>query len=98
MSCLFLEWDKSIGDIALTMKFPYFQQNMQNPSPHTSNGNSRGRSSSVQQMESWGAEKPFSKILAQAGGPKAISKDMKLMGLGDEEAAPGHGQSKLENK
>ena len=34
-------------------------------------------------MESWGAEKPFSKILALE--KKGISKDMRMMGLGDDE-------------
>ncbi|XP_078622020.1 adenylate cyclase type 5-like isoform X2 [Branchiostoma floridae x Branchiostoma japonicum] len=52
----------------------------------------RNRSSSVAQLDSWGAEKPFSNIIPN------LSKEMKTMGYVDQDGLPRNGQGNINNK
>ncbi|XP_038044387.1 adenylate cyclase type 5-like [Patiria miniata] len=83
--------DHNIDTYLIVAKGPRKNNDLNN-SPLTSNGEHRGRSSSVAQLESWGAEKPFSNYLTTV--PAHRTKDLRKHFEGDRPA----GQANLENK
>ncbi|XP_033639896.1 adenylate cyclase type 5-like [Asterias rubens] len=82
--------DHNIDTYLIIAKGPRKNDDLNN-SPLTSNGEHRGRSSSVAQLESWGAEKPFSNYLSTVPHK---TKDLRKHFDGDRPA----GQANLENK